>query len=142
MKKLRPDRLLLPALAALAALLALAFFAGRQSLSGLGGLRAETERPAAQEQPASRAAEQSAPEDGAPEGEKLDLNRATREDLIALPGIGETLADRILEYRRLYGPFTAVEQLLDVEGIGEAKLLAIRDNICVEEANENSGSGR
>lgn len=55
--------------------------------------------------------------DGSGEG-KLCLNTATREELLALPGVGEKTADRILSYRDTYGRFSAVEQLLDVEGIG------------------------
>ena len=52
----------------------------------------------------------------------LDLNRATREELMELPGIGEVMADRILDYRREHGPFSAVEELLNVSGIGPKKL--------------------
>lgn len=55
------------------------------------------------------------------------VNRATSTDLQALPGVGPVLADRIVAYRDANGPFTRVEDLLDVPGIGEAKLAAIRD---------------
>jgi len=59
----------------------------------------------------------------------IDLNRATAAELEALPGVGPVLAGRIVAYRDLHGPFTAVEDLLDVGGIGEAKLAAMRDAI-------------
>ncbi len=47
-----------------------------------------------------------------------DLNAADRQALIDLPGIGETLADRLLEYRAQNGPFTDWEELTRVQGIG------------------------
>ncbi|MDY5739741.1 MAG: helix-hairpin-helix domain-containing protein [Anaerovoracaceae bacterium] len=47
-----------------------------------------------------------------------DLNTADRQALIDLPGIGETLADRLLEYRAQNGPFTDWEELTRVQGIG------------------------
>lgn len=59
----------------------------------------------------------------------LDLNHATAGELEALPGVGPVLAERIVAYRELNGPFAAVEDLLDVGGIGEAKLAAMRDAI-------------
>lgn len=64
---------------------------------------------------------------------KVNLNTADAEQLQTLPGIGEVLAGRILEYRKAYGKFTNIEQLMDVEGIGEMKFAAIRDQITVGE---------
>lgn len=63
--------------------------------------------------------------------EKVHLNRATAADLETLPGVGPVLAERIVEYRDQHGPFTEVEDLLDVPGIGEAKLAALRDQVVV-----------
>ena len=106
MKKLRVS----PALLSLCAAVLLfvgAFFLGRAS--ALGEARITVQRAA----PASDALQI----DGSGEG-KLCLNTATREELLALPGVGEKTADRILSYRDTYGRFSAVEQLLDVEGIG------------------------
>ena len=65
------------------------------------------------------------PGDGAPaaaaaEGALLDLNAATTGDLDALPGIGPVLAQRIVDHRAAHGPFTSVDQLDDVSGIGPA----------------------
>jgi competence protein ComEA len=51
-------------------------------------------------------------------GPALDLNRATAAELDALPGIGPVLASRIVEHRRLAGPFRAADELLAVRGIG------------------------
>lgn len=66
----------------------------------------------------------------APEG-PIDLNTAEESDLLTLPGIGPELADRILTYRVQVGRFVAVEQLMDVKGIGEKRLEQIRDLITV-----------
>ena len=57
---------------------------------------------------------------------RIDLNRAAAADLQALPGVGEVLAGRIVAHREAHGPFAAVEDLLDVSGIGERKLADIR----------------
>ncbi|MFN3741921.1 MAG: ComEA family DNA-binding protein [Anaerolineales bacterium] len=64
---------------------------------------------------------------------RININYATREELMTLPGIGPVLAQRIIEYRETYGPFVDVEELLNVEGIGQALLDQIRDLITVEE---------
>lgn len=69
----------------------------------------------------------------------IALNSATVEQLIALPGIGEVLAQRILDYRESIGGFSAVEELLNVEGIGEKKLDAMINLIEVGNEYENSG---
>ncbi|MCZ6456222.1 MAG: ComEA family DNA-binding protein [Actinobacteria bacterium] len=61
------------------------------------------------------------------EGGLLALNRASANDLEGLPGVGPVLAERIVAYREQNGPFTEVEDLLQVGGIGEAKLASIRD---------------
>lgn len=63
----------------------------------------------------------------------LDLNRATAQELTTLPGIGEVLAQRIVDYREAHGPFRSVEELIAVEGIGEGKLEKLRELVTVEE---------
>ena len=61
---------------------------------------------------------------------KINVNTATVEELKTLKGIGDVLAQNIIDYRRTYGPFTKPEDLLEVSGIGEVKLENIRDSIC------------
>ena len=63
----------------------------------------------------------------------LDLNRATAQELTTLPGIGEVLAQRIVDYREAHGPFRSVDELIAVEGIGEGKLEKLRELVTVEE---------
>lgn len=56
----------------------------------------------------------------------VDLNTATAEELDALPGVGPATAAAILAYRDQHGPFAAVDDLLEVRGIGDAKLEQLR----------------
>ena len=65
-----------------------------------------------------------------PDVRPLDLNTATAEELMALPGIGEELSRRILEYRETHGPCRGRE-LMEVSGIGEAKLAALEGRVTV-----------
>ncbi len=67
---------------------------------------------------------------GAPTG-KVDLNVATVEQLDALPGVGPVMAQRILEWRARHGRFTRVEQLREIEGIGERRLAQLREMVTV-----------
>ena len=67
---------------------------------------------------------------GAPAG-PLDLNTATAEQLEELPGVGPATARAILDHRERHGPFASVDELLEVRGIGEAKLEALRDLVRV-----------
>ena len=69
---------------------------------------------------------------GAVDGEGIvDLNRATADDLEALPGVGPVLAERILAHREEIGGFTDVGQLLDVSGIGPAVLADLEPRVRV-----------
>jgi competence protein ComEA len=61
----------------------------------------------------------------------VDLNAADESTLDALPGVGPATAAAIVEHRSKIGRFTSVDQLLDVRGIGEAKLDALRDLVRV-----------
>lgn len=60
---------------------------------------------------------------------RINVNTASQEELVSLPGIGEVIAQRIIEYRQTHGPFHKPEDLLEVKGIGSKKLDRIRDLI-------------
>jgi comEA protein len=62
---------------------------------------------------------------------KININTATAEELTALPGIGPSYAQRIVEHREKNGPFKKVEDLLNVRGIGEKTFEKIRDRLTV-----------
>ena len=64
-----------------------------------------------------------------PEEEPVDINAADVEELATLPGIGEKLARRIVDYRAEHGPFSTVDELVNVSGIGEGKLEALRGHV-------------
>ncbi len=68
-----------------------------------------------------------------PPAESVNINTATAEELQTLTGIGPVLAQRIVDYRAEHGAFRSPEDLLAVNGIGAAKLDAIRGSITTEE---------
>ncbi|MER3445660.1 MAG: hypothetical protein C4291_01965 [Candidatus Dadabacteria bacterium] len=59
-------------------------------------------------------------------GIPIGINSASVEDLEALPGIGPKLAEKIVKYRNLKGPFRAIEELRNIDGIEEKRLESIR----------------
>ena len=61
----------------------------------------------------------------------LNINTATAAELETLPGIGPSLAQRIVDYRTVHGPFASIEAVMDVPGIGEGKFEAIKGLITV-----------
>ena len=65
--------------------------------------------------------------------QKIDINRAEPWLLEALPGIGEVLARRIVDYRSENGPFKTVEDLLKVSGIGQGTLDDIRNHVTLSD---------
>ena len=61
----------------------------------------------------------------------VNVNSATNAELETLPGIGEVIAQAIVDHRTENGPFTSVEQLVDVSGIGDATLENIQELVTV-----------
>lgn len=83
------------------------------------------------------------PSESGPEADnigKIDLNTATLQQLQLLPGIGPTMAQRILDYREIQGKFESIEQITNISGIGEKTFEKLKDYITVEVDHENSGS--
>ncbi|PJB95439.1 MAG: hypothetical protein CO080_07750 [Nitrospirae bacterium CG_4_9_14_0_8_um_filter_70_14] len=59
----------------------------------------------------------------------VHLNTATAVELEKLPGVGPILAQRIVQYRTEHGPFTRVDQLDQVKGVGEQLLQQVQANL-------------
>ncbi|MCR4417576.1 MAG: ComEA family DNA-binding protein [Ignavibacteria bacterium] len=62
----------------------------------------------------------------------IDLNKATVEELIKLPGIGENTAMKIIEYRQRFGGFKKIEELMRVERIGQKTFEKIKDYLIIK----------
>ncbi len=71
------------------------------------------------------------PETEPPAPAIININTATAEELDTLPGIGPTLAERIIQYRTDNGPFATPEEICNVSGIGQKTLEEIYDRITV-----------
>lgn len=65
-------------------------------------------------------------------GLKVNINTADTTALESLPGIGPSLAQRILDYRQIHGPFARIEDIQEVSGIGPATFAKIQDLITTE----------
>ncbi|MBR3209209.1 MAG: helix-hairpin-helix domain-containing protein [Bacilli bacterium] len=63
--------------------------------------------------------------------EIININKASKEELLTLKGIGESKADAIIEYREKEGEFKTIEDIKNVPGIGEALFEKIKENITV-----------
>ena len=68
---------------------------------------------------------------------KVDLNQAGPEELEELPGIGQKVAQRILEYREANGPFDSSEELMNVRGIGEKTYMKLEAYVTVSKKPRN-----
>ncbi len=62
----------------------------------------------------------------------IDINNATVSDLTKLPGIGDKMANRIVDYRNKNGNFKTIEEIMNVKGINEKKYQRIKDYIVVK----------
>lgn len=82
-------------------------FEGRLTISEYDGERIDTETP-------------------------INLNTASREELMSLDGVGEKTADAIIEYRESSGGFSTPHDIVNVYGIGEKKYESLKPHICVE----------
>jgi len=81
--------------------------------------------------PALQAAAESKTSSKAATAQPVDINSATLEQLTTVPGIGPSLAQRIIEFREKQGPFQRIEDLLKIRGIGERSLEKIRPHVKV-----------
>ncbi len=61
----------------------------------------------------------------------INLNTATKEELVALPGIGPAKAQAILDHRKANGPFKSIEELKDVKGIGAKRYEKLKGELTV-----------
>ena len=60
---------------------------------------------------------------------KVNLNTATKEELMTIPGVGESKADSIVQYREEIGKFQTIEDIMNVSGIKEGLFQKIKDYI-------------
>ena len=90
--------------------------------------------------PASDSDSDAVSDDGASESDsvpahddsgRVNINTAGLSELCALPGIGESLAGRIIDYRETHGPFARPEDVMRVAGIGQGKFSAMQSLITV-----------
>jgi competence ComEA-like helix-hairpin-helix protein len=63
---------------------------------------------------------------------KVNVNVADKETMKEIPGIGDTMAQRIIEYRAVNGPFDDIETLRRVKGLAGSRFDRIKDIVCVE----------
>ncbi len=64
---------------------------------------------------------------------RVNINTASVDELDLLPGIGPSIAQRIVDYRTEFGPFTQIMQLANVKGIGEATVRNLKDYVILED---------
>ena len=103
----------------------LGFFLGRQT----GTVQLQIGAEVAQHP--VRISSPSAPTENLENSFPINVNISTAQQLTALPGIGEVLADRIITYREQYGDFISLEELMDVPGISQKRFDAIKDLITI-----------
>ena len=102
----------------------------KKLISGLLVLSALTiQAPAVNANPAASESSQTSETTG--QQQLIDLNSATVEQLVTLPGVGQSKAKAIVKYREEVGPFLEVAQLTQVKGIGEKMLSKIESYVQV-----------
>jgi len=107
------------------------FGAAGASAPAASGAAAATSATAASE-PAAAATAPAAAAAPVPAGKLININTATLEQLQQIKGVGPSLAQKILDYRKANGPFKSVADLDNVSGIGAAKLAAITPLVTVK----------
>ena len=63
---------------------------------------------------------------------KININSAKIEELKKIPGVGESIAEKIIEYRETNGGFSSISEIMNVSGIGQKKFDTMKDYICIK----------
>ena len=72
----------------------------------------------------------------------ININTATKDELVALPGIGPAKAQAIVDYRKAHGPFKTVEELKDVKGIGAKRFEKLKPDLAVSGPTSTKATGK
>lgn len=137
MKQIKPEFLLFSIALAFLAFIG-GFFLGSQNRGSEVSIRTASDAPAYSQAestaPQSTVAPSVAVTTEAKKDGPLNLNTATVDELAKLPGIGEVIAQRIVDYREANGFFSSVEELDEVPGIGSKRIEGLKDYVTVEES--------